>query len=89
MQNTLPDAADTNMLAVVCHGPRDYRLERVARPQAGPRELVIRVASCGICAGDCKCWAGAPRFWGDPEKGRPAYVRPPVIAGHEFWGHVV
>src|SRR5258708_17803734 len=80
MQTTLPDAADTNMLAVVCHGPRDYRLERVARPQAGPRELVIRVASCGICAGDCKCWAGAPRFWGDPEKGRPAYVRPPVIA---------
>ena len=71
MQNTLPDAADTNMLAVVCHGPRDYRLERVARPQAGPRELVIRVASCGICAGDCKCWAGAPRFWGDPEKAAP------------------
>jgi L-iditol 2-dehydrogenase len=89
MQGKLPDTEDTKMLAVVCHGPRDYRLERVARPRAGPREIVIRVASCGICAGDCKCWAGAPRFWGDPDKGRPAYVRPPVIAGHEFWGHVV
>lgn len=89
MPNITSIAPDATMLAVVCHGPRDYRLERVPRPRAGPHELVIRVASCGICAGDCKCWAGAPRFWGDPDKGRPAYVRPPVIAGHEFWGHVV
>ncbi len=80
---------EKDMLAVVCHAPKDYRLERVKRPCAGLNELVIKIASCGICAGDCKCWAGAMRFWGDKETGRPAYVKPPVIPGHEFWGTVV
>lgn len=80
---------DQDMLAVVCHAPKDYRLERVKRPAAGPNEVVIKVASCGICAGDCKCYGGAARFWGDAEKNKPSYVKPPVIPGHEFWGHVV
>jgi L-iditol 2-dehydrogenase len=72
------------MNAVVCHGPKDYRVETVPRPQAGPRELVVKVAACGICAGDCKCWQGAPMFW----SGDKPYVKPPVIPGHEFFGHV-
>lgn len=80
---------EDDMLAVVCHAPRDYRLQRVKRPAAGPNEVIIKIASCGICAGDCKCFAGAARFWGDQEKNKPAYVKPPVIPGHEFWGHVV
>ncbi|MDR5752510.1 MULTISPECIES: alcohol dehydrogenase catalytic domain-containing protein [unclassified Caballeronia] len=74
------------MQAVVCHGPRDYRLETVERPKAGPRELVIRIAACGICASDCKCFSGAKMFWGGD--GQPAYVKPPVIPGHEFFGYV-
>ncbi len=72
------------MTAVVCHGPRDYRVERVGKPEPGPREIVVRVSACGICAGDCKCWAGAPMFWG----GDNPYVKPPVIPGHEFFGVV-
>lgn len=80
---------DTDMLAVVCHAPRDYRLERVKRPAAGANEVVIKIAACGICASDCKCHSGAARFWGDPSRNKPAYVKPPVIPGHEFWGHVV
>ena len=80
---------DDDMLAVVCHAPRDYRLQRVKRPAAGPNEVIIKIASCGICAGDCKCFAGAARFWGDEVKNKPSYVKPPVIPGHEFWGHVV
>jgi L-iditol 2-dehydrogenase len=80
---------DESMLAVVCHAPKDYRLERVKRPAAGRDEVVIKVASCGICAGDCKTYAGAQRFWGNTEKNKPSYVKPPVIAGHEFWGYVV
>ncbi len=75
------------MQAVVCHGPKDYRLERVAVPAAGPHELVIRIAACGICASDCKCHSGAAMFWGG--NGKPAWVKAPVIAGHEFFGHVV
>lgn len=72
------------MTAIVCHGPKDYRVETVPRPRAGPRELVIRIGACGICASDCKCWQGAKMFWG----GENPYVKPPVIPGHEFFGFV-
>ncbi len=78
---------DNLMQAVVCHGPKDYRLERVARPVAGPNELVIEIGACGICASDCKCYSGAAMFWGGA--GKPAWVKAPVIAGHEFFGYVV
>jgi threonine dehydrogenase-like Zn-dependent dehydrogenase len=75
------------MQAVVCHAPLDYRLEQVARPEAGAHELVIQIAACGICASDCKCHSGAAMFWGGD--GKPAWVKAPVIAGHEFFGYVV
>jgi threonine dehydrogenase-like Zn-dependent dehydrogenase len=51
--------------------------------------VLVKVLSVGICAGDAKCFAGAPYFWGDKEKGHPRYVEPPVIPGHEFVGEVV
>ena len=70
------------MTAVVCHGPKDYRLERIALPTPGPNEVIIRVGACGICASDRKCWSGAGMFWNDP------WVKAPVVAGHEFFGHV-
>ena len=75
------------MNAVVCHGIRDYRLEDVPVPQAGPGEIIVKVRDCGICASDIKCYGGAPLFWGDEH--RPPYVDGPVIAGHEFTGDVV
>ena len=80
------NASNSRMTAVVCHGPEDYRVEQVDRPVAGPRELVIKITACGICASDCKCWSGAKMFWGG--EGAPAYVKPPVIPGHEFFGEV-
>ncbi|HDR9488254.1 TPA: alcohol dehydrogenase catalytic domain-containing protein [Burkholderia aenigmatica] len=81
--------SDESMLAVVCHAPQDYRLEQVKKPAPGPNEVIIKIASCGICAGDCKGWDGASRFWGDASANRQPYIKAPVIAGHEFWGHVV
>lgn len=72
------------MTAIVCHGPEDYRVERIARPRAGPGEMVIRIGACGICASDCKCWSGAKMFWG----GADPWVKAPVVPGHEFVGHV-
>ncbi len=75
------------MQAVVCHGPRDYRLEEWAVPQPGPEEVVIRVKTVGVCASDLKCYQGAPLFWGDQH--REGYCQPPVIPGHEFVGEVV
>lgn len=74
----------TRMTAIVCHAPKDYRVEQRLKPHAGPGELVIRIAACGICASDCKCHAGAKMFWG----GVNPWVKAPVIAGHEFFGHV-
>ena len=67
------------MSAVVCRGPRDYRLEEWAVPRPGPGEIVVRVHSVGICASDLKCYLGAPLFWGDAN--RVGYCQPPVIPG--------
>ena len=58
------------MQAVVCHGPRDYRLETIPVPTRGPGEILVRVEAVGICASDLKCYHGAAKFWGDAN--RPA-----------------
>lgn len=72
------------MAAVVCHGPRDYRLEEVPIPERGPGEALVQVEAVGICASDLKCFNGASKFWGD--EGRPAWAETNVIPGHEFVG---
>ncbi|HEY8446937.1 MAG TPA: alcohol dehydrogenase catalytic domain-containing protein [Thermomicrobiales bacterium] len=78
---------ESTMLAVVCHGPKDYRVEEVPVPQPGPGEILIEVGAAGICASDMKCFLGAPLFWG--RDGKPGYVEGPCIAGHEYAGRVV
>jgi len=72
------------MTAIVCRGPKDYRVEKLPRPVPRARELVIRIGACGICASDCKCYSGAKMFW----TGANPWVRAPVIPGHEFFGYV-
>lgn len=79
-------AAET-MLAVRTYGPRDYRVEEVPVPVAGPGEVVIEVGACGICASDMKCWLGGELFWGKP--GGRGFVDAGAIAGHEYGGVVV
>lgn len=77
------------MTAIRCHGIQDYRTETVPTlPAEGlqPGELLVRVTRCGLCAGDSKCYFGAPMFWGD--KSRKPYVETPVTPGHEFVGVV-
>ena len=77
------------MQAVVCHGPRDYRLV-VTSPGPlipGKGEALVRVEAVGICASDLKCYSGAAKFWGDDS--RAAYAETMVIPGHEFAGRVV
>lgn len=78
---------EVEMQAVVCHGPKDYRLQKITRPKPRLNELLIRIAACGICASDCKCHSGAAMFWGGD--GQPSWVKPPVVPGHEFFGYVV
>lgn len=74
------------MRAVVCHGPEDYRLERIPRPRRGPGEVLVTVEAVGICASDLKCFHGAPKFWGDGTS--PAWAETEVVPGHEFVGLV-
>ncbi|AYY15239.1 erythritol/L-threitol dehydrogenase [Actinobacteria bacterium YIM 96077] len=75
------------MQAVVCHGPRDYRLEEVPVPSPPQGGALVRVEAVGICASDLKCYHGAAKFWGDAI--RPAWAETRVIPGHEFTGRVV
>lgn len=75
------------MEAVVCHGPKDYRIETVAVPVPGAGEALVRVEACGICASDLKCYHGATKFWGDET--RAAWAEREVVPGHEFVGRVV
>jgi threonine dehydrogenase-like Zn-dependent dehydrogenase len=75
------------MRSIICHGPEDYRLEEIPVPQVQPGEVLVRVLGAGICAGDSKCFHGAPLFWGDEQ--RQGYCQPPITPGHEFVGEVV
>jgi erythritol/L-threitol dehydrogenase len=79
-----PQRSNARMTAIVCHGPKDYRVEQVNRPVPDARQMVIRIAACGVCASDCKCWSGAKMFW----EGSDPWVKTPVIPGHEFYGYV-
>ena len=87
MQYQSSEALPKTMPAVVCHGPRDYRLEEWRVPEPAPGEVVVKVDSVGICASDLKCYLGAALFWGDAN--RVGYAQPPIIPGHEFVGTVV
>lgn len=75
------------MKAVVAYAPGDYRFEMVDTPTAEEGEMILKVEACGVCAGDTKAFAGAESFWGG--NGQPAYIKAPMIPGHEFVGRVV
>jgi L-iditol 2-dehydrogenase len=64
------------MRAVVYRGINDLRLETVPVPRIGPRELLVRVAVCGVCPTDIK-------------KIQYGTVPPPRIFGHETAGTIV
>jgi L-iditol 2-dehydrogenase len=67
------------MTAVVLHGKEDLRLERVAVPQAGPGELVVRVGAALTCGTDLKVY----------RRGYHAMMlKPPIPFGHELAGVV-
>ncbi|CDQ19375.1 MDR/zinc-dependent alcohol dehydrogenase-like family protein [Halobacillus karajensis] len=76
------------MKAVVAYGPKDYRYEEVVTPKLeNNKEIIVKVEACGICAGDIKAYDGAPSFWGDETQ--PAYIKAPMIPGHEFVARIV
>jgi L-iditol 2-dehydrogenase len=68
-----------DMMAVVLYGKEDLRLERVAVPHPGPRELVVRVGAALTCGTDLKVY----------RRGYHAMMlKPPMPFGHELAGVV-
>ena len=67
------------MTAAILYGKEDLRLERVAVPQAGPGELVVRVEAALTCGTDLKVY----------RRGYHAkMLKPPMPFGHELAGIV-
>jgi threonine dehydrogenase-like Zn-dependent dehydrogenase len=61
------------------HGPEDVRLDDVPEPEPGPRDVVVRVAACGICGSD----VGYVKLGGVAGP-----TRRPLPLGHELAGVV-
>jgi L-iditol 2-dehydrogenase len=72
MESTIP----ATMRAVVYRGINDMRIETVPVPEIGPGELLIKIATCGICGTDLK-------------KIHMGSHSAPRIFGHEMAGFVV
>lgn len=60
-------------------GEKKFELREQKVPEAGPKDVLIRVAACGVCGTDVHIYYGS--------KGS-ADVKPPVVLGHEFSGIV-
>jgi L-iditol 2-dehydrogenase len=65
------------MKALVLEEYKKLRLAEVPEPEVGPQDVLVRVASCGICGSDVHGYDGST--------GRRI---PPVIMGHEAAGTV-
>jgi L-iditol 2-dehydrogenase len=66
------------MQAAVYRGINDVRIETVPVPKIGPKEMLVRVHSCGVCGTDLKKIStgshSAPRIFGHETSGMVAAV---------------
>lgn len=65
------------MKAAVFQGIESIDVEDVPEPKAGPEDVVVEVAVCGICGSDLHTYAHG------------SFVEPGQIMGHEFSGRVI
>lgn len=67
------------MKAAVFHGPDQLlTIEEWPTPKAGPGEVLVKVAACGVCHTDLHYM----------DHGTPTFKKPPLILGHEVSGTV-
>ena len=66
------------MKALVYEGPRQMNLREVPEPEAGPDNVIIKVAYSGICGSELGGYLG-----------HNALRKPPLVMGHEFSGEIV
>lgn len=64
-----------DMAVAMVHDFADIRIERRPTPRPGPRDILVKIAACGVCSGDVMDW----------------YIRAkaPLVLGHEPAGTVV
>jgi 2-desacetyl-2-hydroxyethyl bacteriochlorophyllide A dehydrogenase len=67
----------TSTRAVVWYGRDDLRLEQHSLPELQPRDVLVEVAACGLCATDVHLVEGLIPFY-----------KPPRVLGHETSGVV-
>lgn len=67
------------MLQARIHGPDDVRVDEVPEPIAGPQDVIVRVAACGICGSDLSYIRMGGVAGPGPE---------PMCLGHEISGTV-
>jgi threonine dehydrogenase-like Zn-dependent dehydrogenase len=67
------------MLAGVIASPGRAVLERVARPEPGPGQVLLRLEGSGVCASSLPVWEGREWFQYPQAAGAP---------GHEGWGRI-
>ena len=65
------------MRAAIYKGLETIEVEHVPDPDAGPDDVVVKVAACGICGSDLHTYLHG------------AFVEPGQVMGHEFVGEVV
>jgi L-iditol 2-dehydrogenase len=74
----IEETTPATMRAVVYRGVNDLRLETVPVPAIGPGELLVKIATCGICGTDLKKIStgshSAPRIFGHEMAGTIAQV---------------
>jgi len=63
------------MKAAVWYNNRDIRIEEMPVGRPGPREMLVKVISCGICGSDVVEWYRLPRA--------------PLVQGHELGAEVI
>jgi len=66
------------MKAVICHEPHSLGIVERPTPQAGDKDVLIRIRSVGLCGTDYHIFAG-----------RHPFLQYPRIMGHELAGEIV
>jgi len=63
------------------HGPLAMQVDEMPMPEIGPREVLVKVAYCGVCGTDVDAYVGKqPRGW---------TITYPFRMGHELAGTVI
>jgi len=63
------------MKVSIWHNNKDIKMEEIPTPKPGPKEMLVKVHSCGICGSDIVEWYRLPRA--------------PLVQGHEIGAEVV